>query len=286
MRECFFPVLLLTLVTVAALCGPATAQQGRSEGRSWPLAVRIHSYGAYQEAGWAHLRQIGVKYVFMSVPPRDEVDAALEKLQGLGLKPLVLRGSADLSKDTFVEEITPQLAACEKMGVKYMFLSAKRKDTPKERAYERLRAAGDVAKRHGVVIALETHPDLGTNGDVQRETMQGVNHPNIRVNFDTANITYYNKDTSAVSELAKSAGFVGTVEFKDHSGGFETWVFPPAGQGAVDLPGVIRLLREHDYAGPVTIEFEGTKGVDLSEEQTKLAIAESVAYVRSLAHFE
>ncbi len=172
------------------------------------------------------------------------------------------------------------------MGVKYMFLSAKRGEAPKDAAYERLRAAGDVAREHGVTIALETHPDLGTNGDVQLETMRAIDHPNVRVNFDTANITYYNKDTSAVLELAKIIDYVATIEFKDHSGEFETWDFPVLGQGVVDFPQVVKMLKEHGYAGPVTLEFEGTQGVTLNETEQELAIAESVAYARALASFK
>jgi sugar phosphate isomerase/epimerase len=265
--------------------GCATAQEGDEASAAWPLAVRIMSYGNYQEAGWAHLQQIGVKYVFMSAPAQVDVESTQQMLATYGLTPVVFRGSADLSKDTFAEELEPQLAVCEQMGVKYLFLSAKRGDSPLEAAYERLRAAGDAAKEHGVIIGLETHPDLGTNGAVQVETMQAVNHPNIRVNFDTANITYYNENTSAVDELKKSIDYVATVEFKDHTGGLETWDFPVLGKGIVDVPAIITMLREKGYAGPVTLEFEGTKGVELSQEQTLQAIADCVAYARSIGNF-
>ena len=278
MKRATYSLLLLALV----LCGLAIAQ----ETPSWPLAVRIHSYGEYQDAAWTHLPELGVEYLFLSVPEPGEVDATMEKLQAHGLKPLVMRGSAELSKSTFVEDIAPQLAICKKMGVKYMFLSAKRGDSSKEEAYARLRAAGDIARDHGVVIALETHPDLGTNGAVQIETMETVNHPNIRVNFDTANITYYNKDTSAVDELKKSIGYVGTVEFKDHSGGLETWDFPVLGKGTVDFPVIVDMLREHNYQGPITLEFEGTRGVELNEAETKQAIADCVAAARQLLEVE
>lgn len=53
------------------------------------------------------------------------------------------------------------------MGVRYMFLSPKHTGVDKETAYERLRRLGEIAKGYGVIITLETHPDLGTNGDVQ-----------------------------------------------------------------------------------------------------------------------
>jgi L-ribulose-5-phosphate 3-epimerase len=272
------------LLAAIVLCS-AVATQAASDD-PWPLAVRIHSYGAYQDAAWTHLQEIGVNYIFLSVPKAEEVDATMAKLKKHGLTAIVLRGDAPLSEASFVETLTPQLAICQKMGVKYMFLSAKRKDASHETVYIRLRAAGDVAKKYGVTIALETHPDLGTNGAVQAETMEAVNHPNIRVNFDSANITYYNKDTSAVAELKKSIDYVATMEFKDHNGEFETWVFPVLGKGVVNVKKLNKMLRKHGYAGPITLEFEGTKGVELSEAETKKAIADSVAYARSIGNFK
>ncbi len=274
--------ILLALLSVGLFAADALAQ----EEPAWPLATRFRSYGDYAESAWEHMPRIGLKHTFLAIPEACEVDATIARLQEHGLTPVVIRGNAELSEESFVEDITAQLAICEKMGVKYMFLSAKRKETPMEVAYQRLRGAGDAAKKHGVIVALETHPDLGTNGDVQVETMKAVNHPNIRVNFDTANVTYYNKNTTALKELEKSIEYVATIEFKDHSEEFETWDFPVVGQGKVDFEAIVALLRKHDYAGPVTIEFEGTEGIKLNEEKTKLAIAESVAYVRSLASFK
>ena len=273
--------LFLSFVGVL-LCGVCVA----AEVESWPLACRITSYGKYQEAAWSHLPSIGVHYVFLSVPAPNEVDAVMKKLKDNKLTALVIRGDADLSKEDSVDQLAQQLAVCGKMGVKYMFLSPKHGDAPKEVAYERLRKAGDFAKQHGVTITLETHRDLGTNADVHIETMKAINHPNVRVNFDTGNITFYNKGAAAVAELKKVIDYVGTVELKDHNLEYESWDFPALGKGKVNFPGIVQVLKEHGYKGPVTIEFEGTKGVELTEEQTKQAIADSVAYLRSLATFK
>ena len=276
--------LFVTFLVIFLLSAGAVAQDAGAA--PWRLAVRIMSYGKYQDAAWTHLPEIGVKYLFLQTPTPDELASTVQKLKDHGLSALVLRGSADLSKETFVEELTPQLETCETMGVHYLFLSAKRGDAPKEVAYERLRAAGDVAKKHDAIIALETHPDLGTTGTVQVETMKAIDHPNIRVNFDTANITYYNDNTTALDELKKSVDYVGTVELNDHAGGLENWDFPVLGNGKADFPAILALLREHGYGGPVTIEFEGTKGVTLNQEQTLQAIADSVAYARTVGNFE
>jgi sugar phosphate isomerase/epimerase len=166
------------------------------------------------------------------------VQAVQRKLEAHALKALVVRGQTDLGQPGCVEELAGQLAICERMGVRYLFLSPRHTGVDRETAYERLRQAGEIARRHGVTIALETHPDLGTNGATHLETMKRINHPNVRVNFDTGNITYYNQGADVVAELEKIIDYVATVELKDHGGLAKTWDFPALGKGKIDLPGV------------------------------------------------
>lgn len=251
-----------------------------------PIGVRLTSYGKYEEMAWTHLPNIGVKYIFISVPPADQVADMMKKLNEHNLKVLVMRGEADLTQESCVQQLEGQFQVCSQMDVHFLFLSAKRQETPKEVVYERLRRAGDVAEKYNVTIVLETHPDLGTNGDVQLETMKAINHPRVRVNFDTGNITFYNQNTDAVTELKKSISYVATVEFKDHTGEFDVWNFPVLGQGKVNFPEILKILKEHHYNGPITIEFEGVKGAELTEAQTKEAIENSIKYLRSLGCFK
>ena len=250
------------------------------------LACRLANYQEFEEVAWTHLPSVGIRHVFMNVPPPDQVEATRKRLAEHGLTAVVLRGDADLSLPTGVDRLAEQLATCEKLGVRFLFLSVKRRDVNKEVIYERLRQGGDLARKHGVTIALETHPDLGTNGDVQLETMKQVHHSNVRVNFDTGNIHYYNRGTDAPTELRKIMDYVATVEVKDHNGEFETWSFPALGRGVVDFPAVLAILREHHYAGPVTLEIEGIKGIRRSQQEIEKDIADSVAYLRSLAEFK
>jgi inosose dehydratase len=172
------------------------------------------------------------------------------------------------------------------MGVKHLFLSPQHPGVSREDACQRLRRAGDLAGKYGVTLVLETHPDLGTNGDVHLESMQRINHPHVRVNFDTGNIHFYNENRSAPAELLKIIDYAATVELKDHRGKCGQWNFPALGQGVVDIPGVLRILREHGFSGPITMEIEGIRGVRLSEEQVKKNLADSAAYLRSLGTFQ
>lgn len=250
-----------------------------------PLAIRIMNYGEFQDAAWTHLPSIGMHYVFLQTPAADQVAGLQQRLAESRLKPLVFRGDSDLGRESSVDELAAQMAVCEKMGVKFMFVTPKHTGVSKEVAYERLRRLGDIAKKHGVVVGLETHRDLGTNGDVHLETMKAVNHPNIRVNFDTGNITFYNKGTDALTELKKIIDYVAMVELKDHNGQYEAWNFPALGKGVVDFPAILKLLEEHGFRGPLTMEVEGVQGVKMTQPETLKYIADSIAYIQSLGDF-
>lgn len=283
-RSRLFAAALPTLAVAGGCAGVPPARQ--AAGPANVLACRLANYGRFQDAAWTHLPSIGIRHVFMNVPAPDQVEAVRARLARHGLIPVVLRGSADLSKPSGVGALAGQLSTCEAMGVRYLFLSVKRHGVDRRVIYERLRRAGEIAREHGVTIALETHPDLGTNGEVLLETMRRVGHPNVRVNFDTGNIHYYNRGTDAPTELAKIVDYVATVELKDHDGRYRTWHFPALGRGVVDFPAVLRILREHGFTGPMTLEIEGIEGVERDEAAVKRDIEVSAATIRSLGRFE
>ncbi|HDP35344.1 MAG TPA: hypothetical protein ENN29_09575 [Candidatus Hydrogenedentes bacterium] len=289
-----FPLFVM-LVSGLGIAGCSTL--AAEEAPPLRLACRLANYGPdtgtvpnkgqpLQDIALAHIRDMGLKYVFLSIPKPEEVDGVLAQLKEYGLEALVVRGDTDLSTEESVAELASQAAVCERLGARYMFLSPKRHGAPKEIVYERLRRAGEAAAKHGVIIALETHPDLGTNGGIHVETMKAIDHPNVRVNYDTANITYYNENTDAVAELKKCIDYVATVEVKDHNAELESWFFPALGEGVVDFPAIFNMLRAHGYTGPVTLEVEGVKGVEWSVEDRKKAMEDSVAYLRGIENFE
>jgi L-ribulose-5-phosphate 3-epimerase len=246
------------------------------------IACRLASYGDYQDRAWSHLPQIGIRNIEMPAPAPDELAAAKKKLADHGLTATSLQGKTDVTQANAAESMQPQFEACAALGSKVLFLSAKAGQTDRPLVWQRLRAIGDLARSFGVTVGVETHPDLVTNGDVGLETMKAVNHPNIRINFDTANIYFYNRNRTAVGELAKVIDYVISVHLKDTPGGFEEWTFPALGTGAVDFPAIFKMLGTRGFTGPYTMELEGTKGVDRSESEQLAYIADSVAYLKRI----
>jgi inosose dehydratase len=161
-------------------------------------------------------------------------------------------------------------------------------DAERKTMISHLRRIGDTAAPLGITVALETHKGATQNAAAMLETMSEVNHPNIRINFDTGNIAYYNKGANPADELEKVKHLVASIHLKDNRGGFEDWYFPPLGEGgAVDIPRIRRIMDEIGFRGPYTIEIEGfhnepEPGVEERHER----IRKSVQYLRTCGFFD
>ena len=150
--------------------------------------------------------------------------------------------------------------------------------------YAHLGRLGDEAEALGVVVAFETHAGPTQNADAMLRLMADLDHPALRLNFDTGNIAYYNEGLDPADELAKVAPFVANVHLKDNRGGHQDWFFPAIGAGgAVDFRRIFAALDAVSYAGPLTIEIEGIGG---EPEPGLLArherVRASVRYLRDL----
>ena len=126
---------------------------------------------------------------------------------------------------------------------------------------EALATLGDLANDLGVTIALETHKGPTQNASAMLALMTDLSHHSVRLNFDTGNIAYYNRNLDPVEELRKVAHLVRNVHLKDNRGGFEDWYFPePGAGGAVNFEQVREILDAEGFSGPYTIEIEGIGG--------------------------
>jgi sugar phosphate isomerase/epimerase len=246
------------------------------------IACRISSYGPYVALAYEHLAGLGIRFVEIPLPAPGELDAVRAALQQHGLSASSIHGECDLARADVAEQVAAQMPTFAALGTRTMFVSVKAGDTPLATAFGRLHEAGEVAGRHGVTIVLETHPDLLTRADVALETMRAVDHPYVRINYDTANIYFYNRDVDGVEELRRVVPYVGAVHLKDTDGGYQHWHFPALGRGIVRFSEVFRILDQAGFSGPCTIEIEGVEGETRTERLVCDRIAASVGYLRGL----
>jgi L-ribulose-5-phosphate 3-epimerase len=125
---------------------------------------------------------------------------------------------------------------------------------------EHLRRIGDTAGSVGITVALETHKGPTQNAGAMLRLMEELDHPRVRLNFDTGNIAYYNQGVNPADELEQVKELVRNVHLKDNRGGYEDWFFPALGDGgAVDFTRIRKILDGVGYTGAYTVEIEGIK---------------------------
>lgn len=154
--------------------------------------------------------------------------------------------------------------------------------------YEHLRQIGDHAEACGITYCFEVHPGVCQDHRGMLETMDALQHPALKLNFDTGNISFYNRNIETEVALAKVCHHVRHVHLKDHNGEYDHWYFPALGHGgAVNFVRVLELMRTCGFQGPYSLEIEGIAGEDeLSLEQYRQRIVDSVAHLRNCGYFD
>jgi inosose dehydratase len=117
-------------------------------------------------------------------------------------------------------------------------------------------AIADRARDLGIMIALENHGDLLDREGQILEFIREIDHPAVRVNYDTGNAWYYSKGRiDPVEELGLLAPVVAHVHVKTPkiADGLLRWV--ALGDGILDLPRLALVLKERMPGVPVSYEL-------------------------------
>lgn len=227
---------------------------------------------------------VGVTHVEIVVrePGQTAKDIAAI-LKPHGLKTGSVSTPCTIGEDSVFDTFETYSALAEELGAGVLFTSVHSHGMEMQQVYDRMRRIGDIAAKHGVMVAMETHPDLCQNGDQQVERMSAIGHPNVGVNFDPANIYYYNHNVNAIEELRKSKQYVKAVHLKDTMGGFEDPRFPILGQGVVDFKGLFSEMASVGFHGPFAMELEGpVVASDNTSEAMEQIVVGCLDHLRSI----
>ncbi len=137
-----------------------------------------------------------------------------------------------------------------------------------------LRKVSALAGEQGVTIAFETGQETA---DLLRRTLDELNCPNLKVNFDPANMLLYDKGDplQAVEILGPAIRSVHVKDAKRPTVPGQWGEEVPLGQGQVNIRTFIQTLQKVGYRGPLYIERE----VGNQEERLR-DLAHGIRYVR------
>lgn len=209
--------------------------------------------------GVKHVEPASVDKVFQHLVEEDFCPARAnwlrKELNVRGLSCLSLSAHMDLTGPDSVERFHRRLEFARNVGARCVNSIAG--PTGRLDVFKRnIPTIADRARDLGVVVALENHGDLLDRGQQILEFIREINHPAIRVNYDTGNAWYYSKGAiDPAEELTLVAPVVAHVHMKSPkiAEGLLRWV--ALGDGALDLSGLARVLRERMPGVPVSYEL-------------------------------
>jgi len=221
----------------------------------------------------------------------DDVHQVLRLLERSGMKLSSCSVASGNPLDPAVVRLTKEkLNVAASLGVGRVVGMAGSGQTPDERdaIYRHLREIGDEAARLGMIYCCDTHAGVCGNPSAMAETMREVDHPHVKLNFDTGNILYFNEHANAEISLAKVSHHVRHVRLKDHSGVRLEWRFPALGYGGgVDFTQVLHVMRSCRFPGPYSIKIDGVEGEpELTLEQHHRRVKQSVTQLRNCGYFD
>ena len=246
------------------------------------IACRTGVYsGADNPYEW--LAKAGVTGAEVAPPPDGDYQAMKKMADAAGVVISSLSTGIALADEQNLANFEKVIDGAGSIGTPIIFNSVKGSDEVERSVlFDRWRKLGDKAKACGVVLSVETHEPFGHNGTVAVETMKELDHPNIGMNFDTANIYYYNENVDTVEELKKEIDYVASVHLKDTDGGYHSPNFPVLGEGIVDFPEVFKILEEKGFTGPWTMELEGPLTANKTIELRHASVVACMDYLKSI----
>jgi len=271
------------------------------------LSCFTNSYGKFgPEAAFELLPQAGIGYVELAIKNHgmpsffketpiltdasslDDAKRVGDQIAAAGLQLSSCNiSSGNPLEAAVVERTVRKLDLAQALGVSLIVSGAgeAEDDTARSKLNTHLKQLADESQSRGITYCCETHPGLCQNAEEMLRTIAEVDHPALRLNFDTANLYYYNRDVDLAESLRLVREFVAHVHLKDTPGGFEQWHFDEIGTGSIDFGIVRELLDEIGFAGPYSLELEGVQGepeVSLDEYQQR--IIRSVGRLRSIGY--
>jgi sugar phosphate isomerase/epimerase len=249
------------------------------------LAARPGCFDPFKDDALAMMAECGIRHVELEHTPTHEEWPAIQKELSLhNLAVSSISAHVNFSKDPAGDAIAAAIDIVNDLGARIIFSSVQSGGRPLDEVYTQLKQLGDRAQKKNVIVAMETHPDLVSNGKRAAQTMLAVDHPHIRLNYDSANIYYHNEHCDGIREMLYFLPWLGAIHLKESNGRYHDWWFPALHEpgGIVDFPRLFALCHVADFHGPFTLEIEGITGETVTRDKALERIQRSVAYLKSI----
>ena len=202
----------------------------------------------------------GEKGLFDPDMTEEEVSAALKLIESYGMKCASFNVNGDFMMSDFETEITKCCAEIDKAAKflpKVLILFAGWQDRMDDPIYQQVSRSLKKVARHAakfnLTIALENHGGLTTTAEQVNRLLDGVNEPNIGLNYDPANFLMYGADPlEALMEIKHPLMFTHFKSLKYIKSKKE---YCRISEGDIDFVPILKHLKKI-YSGFYAIEYE------------------------------
>ena len=213
-----------------------------------------------------------------------------ELLKRRDLVPVGMSGHCNLMDENRLGDFVDNLQLAAFFGCRYLVSSigeAHLKDqalASNEEVARRVANLVPLLEQNNLTLVLENHGDHGT-GAILREIVDRVNHPLVRINYDTANAVFYGKDavTDGAAMLKDLDGCIDDVAYmhlKDKAGAQQEWNFPAPGKGDLPLKEVLQRLEKSGNDCPLSVEIEFTPAGPKDLAEVDRAVQDAADFLR------
>lgn len=146
----------------------------------------------------------------------------------------------------------------------------------------------EAASDCGITYCVDTRPTFCTHPRGMLRLLAQVDHPGLRLGFDTGTLPYLNDQINLEIALAKVCHAVGYVRLRDSTGEYGRWDFPALGcGGSTDFTRVLQLLDVCRFQGPYVVAVDGLAGEpEPTFEQRVERVQESLRTLRFCGYLD
>ncbi len=244
-----------------AVSESASAWQMGCYTRPWSEHEYRVALDAIAEAGFKHVglmtTRSKTKLVLSVETTEAEALRVGEECRARGLIPVSAYGGEFPVADSLekgVEGLKRLIDNCAAAGVPNLMVGGNSDPALQDAYYQAVARSCDHAAEKGIGISIKPHGGLNATGPQCRAVVEKVGRAEFRVWYDPANILYYSDGALEPLQDAPSVqGLVIGMSIKDYLHPKQVDVTP--GDGQVDIPGVLALLKAGGFTGgPLVVE--------------------------------
>ncbi|MDC7232514.1 MAG: sugar phosphate isomerase/epimerase [Spirochaetales bacterium] len=268
----------------------------------WSLDRTVQSGGLTQETfiDWAAANNL--KYVELLsyyMEKENNLDDIIKKLNHRNMFVSCYTILSDFSTSQFdALKLLEDMKTAEQLKAPFVRIlgggSQSRNDEAQKNIAAGICEAVSEAEKRGLTLILENIGPYSCHSDQMLFYMENCSHPNLRLNFDTANPLLADEDP--IEALNKQMPWISYVHikdfitdsnplYKDHaeadpsriqrSANGRVMTGITAGEGCIPLKDMLSLLKAEGYEGFLSIEYEGT-GDSVKETEKSLSFLRSI----------